>query len=293
NIKGFDTDDYDHRKEFRRIFAFCTASKWSARAFLLIDIVDFSTFSTPEQLALRMSLGQAVTSCARRFYRLQQKGLVQHSRFNRVSTGDGFYIWSYDTSPDGHVSTFLLLIFLMTLIEFMRKEASSRLALRAACAIDEAYTFPYDGPGTPPSDRTYASFRPDAIGPVLNKLSRLVTAAVPGQILIAPFEQPGREERPDEILDVPTMVDRIKSEILPGELDPADSIKAHDIVLELDPPGLLRATDKHGLLHHCYNLRGAIPNRAGSSGPLSLQSIGLVPDDAARIETTAFRPFVL
>lgn len=290
-ISGLDTKDPEHRKAFSRLMAYCTASRWKSRAFALIDMVGFSLASTPEQLSMRMSLGQSVNQVSNRMYPLGLKGVIDSraSRgFNRTSTGDGFYIWSYDGSTEGHVANFVLLVLLMTQVEAMRSSGASELQLRAAFAIGEAYTFPYHGPSVPPPLDTREGFMPDAIGPVLNKLSRLLTAAAPGQLLVAPFNEPGRVNRPGEKLDVNTMLMRVRSEILPAELDPKDPIKAQDIVLECDPKTPLRVTDKHQEVHHCFNVWGKIPNRLPPLG-LQLQSFGVINDEAAEVANVPFR----
>lgn len=290
-IPGLDTRLPSHRRAFSRLLAYCTASRWHARAFLLIDMVGFSLMSTPEQLSLRMSLGQFVTQSIKRMHKFGARGVLSPrsvSKFNRTSTGDGFYIWNADGSTEGHVGTFLLMTLLMGQTNALRIDGESPLELRAGFTIGEAYTFPYHGPSVPPPEDLDEGFMPDAIGPALNGLSRLLSAAAPGQILVAPFDQPGRENRPQEKLNIDTMLTRVRSEILPAELEPKDAIKSHDITLQCDPPTPLRITDKHKQVHHCYNVWGKIPHRTRTAG-VRLQSVGLVKDDALEVERAAFR----
>lgn len=289
-IDGLDSNNQDHRRLVSRLMAYCTASRWKSRAFALVDMVEFSLASTPEQLSLRMSLGQAINQCVKRMYALSAKRVLPTASvrgFNRISTGDGFYIWNFDGSADGHVSLFLLTILLMTQTRALFEQEASPLQLRAAFGLGEAYTFPYHGPGIPPS-ASCQGFMPDAIGPVLNQLNRFLAAAAPGQILVAPFDEAGRHERPGERLDVTTMLTRIRSEILPAELTPAEAVKAHDIDLRCDPPSILRLTDKHDRVHHCFNVCGKIPHRPHGRAT-SLQSIGLMTDSALDLRATRFR----
>jgi len=289
-IPSLDTKRPEHRKAVSRIMAYCTASRWKSRAFALVDMAGFSLCSTPEQLSLRMSLGQAINTCLRRMYPLSISEVIPEASirgFNRISTGDGFYIWNFDGSADGHVALFLLLVLLMGQTRALHEGSGSPLELRAAFAIGEAYTFPYHGPGIPPSG-AYHGFMPDAIGPVLNQLQRFLAAAAPGQILVAPFDEPGRENRPNERLNVETMLTRIRSEILPAELGPDDAVKSHDIELRLDPNTELRVTDKHEQVHHCYNVCGSIPHRPTGS-KLSLQRVGLVTDSSEELTERRFR----
>jgi hypothetical protein len=251
-------------------------------------MVGFSLLSTPEQLALRMSLGQAINTSLRRLHNLVEEGLVSERPFTRISTGDGFYMWSFDPSTEGHVASFLLLLFLMSHTEALYAQGVSGLRLRAAYGIGEAYTFPYNGPSPPSRDRLREGFMPDAIGPILNKLSRFLTVASPGQILVAPFDQPGRENRPQERLNVVTMLTRMKAEILPAELSATDSVKTQDIVLDCSPAMPLRVTDKHGIVHHCFNVLGRLPYR-DRDGRTGLRPVGLLPDEAAEIAQSRFR----
>ncbi len=285
-VAGLDSNNREHRQVIIRLMSHCTASRYKNRAFALVDMVDFSLYSTAEQLSLRMSLGQTVNQCIKRMYQLSQRNLVLLDGFDRISTGDGFYIWSYDPTSEGHVSTFLLMVLLMAQSEALRTRFGNPLQLKAAFAIGEAYIFPYHGPSVPPPQNLNARFMPDAIGPVLNDLSRLLSAAYPGQILVAPFEEPGRHFRQGERLNLPKMLERIRAEILPGELKPDDRIGAAAIELVTDPAGPLSVTDKHKQVHHCYNVYGRIPNR---SDELTLQSIGVIRDEAHEVETTRFR----
>jgi hypothetical protein len=278
-ITGLDTHLPEHRKIINRLIAYCTASRFRSRAFMLVDIVGFSLLPTPEQLALRMSLGQSINQCRRRMQYLFERELILIPQFDRISTGDGCYVWNWSPYPESAVSTFVLLILLMTQCEALRHR--SNLRLRAAFGIGEAYTFPYEGPGISPN--VVEAFMPDAIGPVLNNLQRLISVAAPGQILV----EPGREERHGERLDVNTLLTRVRSEILPAELEVRDSLKPHDIVLKADPPRCLRVTDKHKEVHHCYNVWGKIPNRDVGAG-LNLQTIGLAPDDAIEVSEARF-----
>jgi hypothetical protein len=120
-----------------------------------------------------------------------------------------------------------------------------------------------------------------------------MAAASPGQILVSPFAVEGRATRKGherETLNLSTMLERVRTEILQRELDPTDRIKPRDIVIEENPKTHLRVTDKHGDAHYCHNISGTIPalgkdKRAG----YVLQVVGLLPDAAPEVETTFFR----
>lgn len=286
-IEGLDANNSRHRRLITRLMNYCSAARWLNRAFVLVDMVEFSQMTTPEQLSCRMSLGLTIDQCIRTVGHLAKREVVEIKGFNRVSTGDGFYIWSYDGSSEGHVSLFLLMLLVMAQTEIMHARNRNPLRLKAAFAIGEAYTFPYEGPGALPDNIQDTQFMPDAIGPVLNLLRRLLEVAVPSQVLVAPFEEPGRSARAGETLNINTMLTRIRSEILPQELKPTDSIKAQDIVLDSTPKHSFRVTDKHNEVHYCYNISGRIP--AYEKDGFSIQNIGLHPDDAPEIKAVRFR----
>jgi hypothetical protein len=84
------------------------------------------------------------------------------------------------------------------------------------------------------------------------------------------------------------MLLRVKSEILPGELMPTDAVKAHDIVLNVNPQHPLRVTDKHEGVYHCYNIQGKIPYRT-RNGNVILQPVGVIPDPAPEVRHSGFR----
>lgn len=282
-----DSTNSDHRRLIMRLMNFCMAAHWRSRAFMRVDMVGFSQLSTATQLSMRMSLGLTVSQCIDRMKRLAQQDIIALEGFNRISTGDGFYMWSQNSSSEGAVSLFLLMLFLMAHVDLMRAEHEDAvLQLKAAFAIGEAYTFPYYGLGNMPGDE-YNRFMPDAIGPSLNLLCRLLEPASPGQILVAPFEAEGRDYRPGEKLDLETMLTRIRMEILPRELAPRDPIKASDLDLGAKPETPFRISDKHGTVHYCTNVAGLIPAR-GPDG-LALQPIGLLPDETPEVLESSFR----
>lgn len=288
-VDGFDSGEPRHRQLLSRIVAYCTAARFPNRAFMLVDIVGFSRLQPPEQLTYRMSLGRSISQCIQRMRRfgIDNRLNPQALRFNRSSTGDGFYVWSFSPDSDGHVATFLLMLFLMAHTREMYEARASSLQLRAGFAIGEAFTFPVSGPGVSPSFE-FEGFTPDALGPVLNDLNRILASTAPGQIVVSPFDLDGREGRVGERLDIKTMLIRIASEIMPAELAPSDNVKNHDILLEMKPDVPYRVVDKHREVHYCYNIVGRIPDRT-KDGTARLQQIGLKPDNSPDLASSAFR----
>jgi hypothetical protein len=288
DVAGFRSDLREHRRALGHLVHYCTASRWPQKAFALVDMVAFSTRSSSEQLSLRMSLGQAITQCQQRMYRLVPKTILRDTRFNKISTGDGFYLWSYDDSPFfGHLATFTLMVLLMAQVRELEEKDAVRLELRAAFGTGEAFVFPYDGPSVPPRNRARTGFRPDAIGPVLNTLSRLLDQAYPSQILVHPFDLDGRPDRTDEHLDVETMLTIVSNEVLPQELKHSDTVKPQEVNLRANPSTPYRIVDKHLHVHHCINVTGTVATRERGQ-VIGKQEIGVHPDKAVPLESASF-----
>lgn len=260
------------------------ASRWKQKGFGLVDICGFSLCSIEEQLAHRTSLALALSQASSRVHKLYQAHYLSgRATFCSASTGDGFYFWHRSPGGANDVAVFMLLIYVMTQAEAMRAGRRAGMRLRGGFAIGEAYTFPSReletiGYDAPPMQ--------DAIGPVLNSLARMLTAAKPGQIVMGDFSRPGRAEK-EETLTPGRLIDQAKRQLLPAELAPTDPVTPMDIDLAFAPNQRLRLEDKHGVVHYCYNLVGAAPNRFKGEN-VRVQQIGLAPEQTLHISDVAF-----
>ncbi len=259
-----------------------SASKWRRKAFGLVDICGFSKATIEQQLSYRTSLALALSQACSRVNKLTARNyLGGRTTFYSTSTGDGFYFWHQYAGAANDISVFMLLIYTLVQSEAMRSDRSS-MRLRGAFGVGEAYVFPsrqlqgYDR--RPPVQ--------DAIGPVLNGLARLLTAAKPGQFLVSDFERSGRTE--GEVLNPAKLIEIAERELLPSELSPTDHIKPQHISLKFAPPERLRVSDKHGDLHYCYNAVGSLPNRFRPVDDVEVHRIGVPPDSAKDLEELKF-----
>lgn len=281
-LPGFNANE--HARLLGTIARDQAASRWKQKAFGLVDVSGFSLCTIEQQLAHRTSLALALRQAAGRVNQLYvAKYLPGYAAFCSAPTGDGFYFWHRAPGGAGDVAVFMLLIYLLTQAEAMRSARRSSMRLRCAFAVGEAYTFP---------SRELESFgesgpmMQDAIGPVLNSLARMVTAAKPGQLLIGDFNRPGRADR-EETLTPAKLVEQAKRQLLPSELKPGDKITPMDIQLDFAPTARLRLEDKHGNTHYCWNVVGATPNRFKGESVM-IQGIGLPPESTLSIHEMAF-----
>lgn len=279
---GFDATQ--HSRLIGTIARDQSASRWRQKGFGLVDISGFSLCSTEQQLAHRTSLALAMNQAASRVHKLYEKQLLPgYASFASTSTGDGFYFWHRAPGGAGDVAVFMLLLYVMTQAEAMRETRRTAMRLRGGFAVGDAYTFPSR------ELETFGSHGPsmhDAIGPVLNSLSRLIGAAQPGQVLVGDFARPGRAEK-EEVLTPTRLIDQAMRQLLPAELSPQDAVTPMDIDVRFSPAERLRTKDKHGVVHYCWNVVGTTPNRFKGE-PVRTHQIGLPPDTALDISTLAF-----
>lgn len=279
---GFDATQ--HARLLGTIARDQSASRWRQKGFGLVDICGFSLCSTEQQLAHRTSLALAMSQAAARVHKLYEAHyLPGYASFSSTSTGDGFYFWHRAPGGAGDVAVFMLLVYVMTQAEAMRATRRTGMRLRGGFAIGDAYTFPSR------ELETFGMSGPamqDAIGPVLNSLARMLSAAHPGQLLVGEFTRPGRQDK-DEMLTPERLVDQAKRQLLPAELSPSDPVTPMDIELEFAPAARLRLEDKHGVVHYCWNVTGAAPNRFKGE-PVRVHRIGLAPETAVNIASIAF-----
>jgi hypothetical protein len=259
-----------------------SASRWHKKAFGLVDICGFSKATIEQQLAYRTSLALALSQSAGRVYKLYQKDYFPgRAAFHSTPTGDGFYFWHHWPGAANDEAVFMLLMYVMVQTEAMRRAGISNMRLKGAFAIGEAYTFGVRDLSNPSDALTQ-----DAIGPALNGLTRLMTEASPGQILVGDFQRPGRNEG-DPPLTPGKLIEKAARELLPTELGPRDPVRPQHVNLRFEPTDRLRVADKHDYLHYCYNLVGEAPNRFKGKD-VEIFQIGVPPTDATDISEFVF-----
>ncbi|HZP91489.1 MAG TPA: hypothetical protein VFB20_01220 [Burkholderiales bacterium] len=148
------------------------------RAVVLLDAVEFSLQPPLDQVAMLNSLSFSVNSAYRQ---LLSKEI--HVNFARTTTGDGFYIWSRDTSAEANIALYKLMMMILADNAIAQRKARSPWVpkLRAAFHIGEHYEF-HQVEGLNPTTFSYI------VGQVTVDLSRMIDKALPGQILLGDFD---------------------------------------------------------------------------------------------------------
>lgn len=147
------------------------------RAVILLDAVGFSLRSPLEQVAMLNSLSYSVNSAYRQ---LLSKDI--EINFARTTTGDGFYIWNRARTIEADTALYKLLMLILTDNAVAQRKARHFPVpkLRAAFHVGEHYEF-YQVEGLNPTTFGYI------VGQVTIELSRMIEAALPGQILLGDF----------------------------------------------------------------------------------------------------------
>ena len=150
------------------------------RAVVLFDAVEFSLQPPIEQVAMLNSLSYSVNSGYRQL-------LSKHIQVNfaRTTTGDGFYIWNRDTGPDANIALYKLMMMVLADNAMAQRKARAPWVprLRAAFHVGEHYEF-HQVEGLNPTTFSYI------VGQVTVDLARMISRALPGQILLGDFSFP-------------------------------------------------------------------------------------------------------
>jgi hypothetical protein len=249
-------------------------SYWPVRGFALVDICGFSTLQPRDQLAHLLSLDNMLRSAARRCGSICA-ALNVETVFSRSSTGDGYYIWHKQLGIPADIAVFSLLVAIMTQSEAMRSRKLFPMRLKGAFAVGEVFTF-FDRLSSESEHLTGEN----AVGPVTNDLARLISVCRPSQILVKDFDRPGSLGN----MTPSTMIAQT------GALYSAEHGRECNLRFDPESPSPpFRIRDKHGNLHHCWNLTGEIYNQFSRSELPAPQRIGLKPDLAKDVEQYSFK----
>lgn len=228
-----------------------TVSRTDQRAVFLLDIVGFSKFA-PEQQASQLTTMEFALNLAAEV--VNRRGEPMTMR--RSTTGDGFYVWSADKGLAADVSLFVTMVVFLTFIGSLTRtaSASSIPVVRTCFGIGSHYTYRQPNP----DGRLVNEF---IVGDVTISLARLIGAARANQIMIGGFLRPddsGRKYDVGGFLELAlarlswmrgfsvlgSTIDRI-SLYLTGPRGQDGGFRTQR----------LRVVDKHGIEHHCYNLK--------------------------------------
>lgn len=271
------------RKEIDTLIKRYSINYVTDRAVLLFDIVDFSLATPFEQTSLLNSLSYSLNSA---YKKLLDKNI--EINFSRSNTGDGYYVWSADLSPQANANLFQFMLLVIADNAVARKRARGQFvpSIRTGFHIGSHFEF-FQVDGLKPGMDSYI------VGDVTIELARMLDKANPGQIMIGDMrtsvptssregaylvdvdsqgfvERVGR--RFDSLVGVPLADEEIEFIYcyLSGETGSCagQSVRRYKII------------DKHGLSRHVYNLRVNIRTTGLTSLTLGIaHSSQLIPDN--------------
>ncbi|MEE8350328.1 MAG: hypothetical protein V3R94_12205, partial [Acidobacteriota bacterium] len=148
------------------------------RAVILFDIVEFSLFTPFEQITQLNSLSHSINSAHRRA--LQKNIDVE---FAHTTTGDGFYVWNRERGIQANTNLyhFMHLTLADNAIARIKSQANTVPLLKTAFLVGSYYTM-FQTEGLHPSFNNYI------VGDTTIELERIITGALPGQILVGDFK---------------------------------------------------------------------------------------------------------
>ncbi|WP_374303376.1 hypothetical protein [Ferrovibrio sp.] len=243
----------------------------ASRAVVLFDIVGFSKHTPLEQVAQLSSLEYSINSAVKR---MNTAGL--RTELARSTVGDGFYVWNRAKGIEADLRCWLALLLILADNALARQKGDARLVptLRAAFSIGSHFSY-HQVEGTQPRGFEYI------VGDVTITLARIIAKALPGQVLAGSFSRELPANARESALDTPAFLARASA--MAEKLNDIEVGRLPLLAMRAAPTGpsgprqngslLYRIGDKHGYLHHAFNIRAAI-ERDGSDSLL----LGLTAD---------------
>jgi hypothetical protein len=239
------------------------------RGVLLIDISDFSLFSSFEQASQLNSLSYSLNSA---YNKLATRGVVVN--FARTTTGDGYYVWNRDRHPraDQELFLFLLLVLADNALARAASKGNTVPVIRAAFHIGSHYEL-YQAEGVNPTVFSYI------VGDVTIELARIVERALPGQFMLGDFgSDDGAHGSAGFVRTCAEAAAALEGLSLMGR--PLRDLRcwltrdtAGGEGEATDQPLDVSITDKHGLKHHAFNLQAELEFDDGTL------ALGLTPEE--------------
>lgn len=256
------------------------------RPVVLVDVVDFSRFTAVEQVVLLQSLSHSLnTACAK----LEARNIRAH--FARSTTGDGFYVWNRIRGLEGGADLYRLMLLMLADNAIAQRKARSNVVprLRAAFHVGPHYEF-YQSEGLSPTLASYL------VGEVTITLARLISAAMPGQVLLGDFVADVVEIRTGRALRLGTVdfVEHMRQAVWNLSGVPVAGEAVREIRCYLTGPragdgayavNRYAVSDKHGFRHPVFNAKINIHREAGD--PIFL---GMRNEDVRGLELEATLP---
>ena len=227
-----------------------------SRAVLLFDIVNFSLYTPFEQASQLNSLSYSLNSA---YNKLLAQGM--EINFSRTTTGDGYYVWNRNISPEANqeLFCFMLLVVADNLMARAASRGNTVPVIRTAYHIGGHYEL-YQAEGVNPTVFSYI------VGDVTIELARMIDLAQANQILIGDFEcaRPDSDAETSPQITAPAFISICNRDLkelegtqLAGKAIRSISCRLSESV-ETEGgsgPRRFRIVDKHGLSRHAYNLQ--------------------------------------
>lgn len=239
-----------------------------SRAVMLFDIVDFSLVSPFEQTSQLNSLSYSLNAASKK---LLDRDI--NINFSRTTTGDGYYVWSRDPSPEGNANLFYFMLLVLADNAISQSQAVGNTVphIRTGFHVGSHFEF-YQVEGVNPGMNSYI------VGDVTIELARMLDQAQPGQVFVGEMDTwlptSGREGAYLVAVDSQNFVDRIsrRSDFLNGLEVAGEHLEFIHCYLSGETGACagqsvrrFRITDKHGLCRDVYNLRINIRTSIGRS----------------------------
>jgi hypothetical protein len=177
--------------------------------------------------------------------------------FARTTTGDGFYIWNRARTRDANTALYKLMMLMLAdnAVAHMKAKDFPVPKLRAAFHIGEHYEF-YQVEALNPTTFGYI------VGPVTVELARMISSALPEQIVIGKFNVKMGVGAQDTstirfVEDTAATLDQLSGLAVAG--DKIRNIRCY-LTGRSTPEGGFTVTpfevlDKHGISHTVYNAK--------------------------------------
>ncbi|MGB1141507.1 MAG: hypothetical protein ACPG1A_11450 [Halioglobus sp.] len=230
-----------------------------SRAVLLFDIVDFSLYTPFEQASQLNSLSYSLNSA---YNKLLAQGIEVN--FARTTTGDGYYVWNRDLSPNANqdLFVFMLLVVADNAVARAASRGNTVPEIRTGYHIGGHYEL-YQAEGVNPSVFSYI------VGDVTIELARMLSVARASQVLVGDFhcDQAGwgsEDVRSVTSVSAVSFVAACNRALSALEGLQLSGKKLESMSCELTEseeldgqtrPRRFRITDKHGLSRFAYNLQ--------------------------------------
>lgn len=239
-----------------------------SRAVLLFDIVDFSLVSPFEQTSQLNSLSYSLNAASKK---LLDRNI--NINFSRTTTGDGYYVWSRDPTPEGNANLFYFMLLVLADNAISQSQAVGNTVphIRTGFHVGSHFEF-YQVEGVSPGMDSYI------VGDVTIELARMLEQAQSGQVFVGEIDTwlptSGREGAYLVAVDSQSFVDRIsrRSDFLNGLEVAGDYLEFIHCYLSGETGACagqsvkrFRITDKHGLSRSVYNLKINIRTTMGRS----------------------------